>query len=332
MPRFASLCARGALVTDVAPVCLNREHTLCACVVTGRHPRSHGVTHNRAAPRVAGRNLYAQARKESRSVYAIGWPTVTRGEVHRFIPCATEKPRISSLYHLISLLRHGGAAKAASPDAFALCAARDAVLRHKPGLLLLGLAGLLRAKQDPGKGVSAISALEQCDKHIGTLIDSVWAAGTADITDYIIFGGGAGPERDFPVDLNAFLGSLREYGGFHAKAGCSFFKYHTRTENPALHAKAARVIGGILENPDCGRLRLLTEAEMDKSGFAGEYEIGIEPLGTATSGFYLAAGANVPHGLRLTGGSMLDICPLALRLSDMKKWAQDGCLRADLLL
>ena len=96
-----------------------------------------------------------------------------------------------------------------------------------------------------------------------------------------------------------------------------------------------------------GIRRLLTEEEMAFSGFAWEAVLGIEAsLGTefhddgsrfrANHGytlnnpgyqvFYFAKGPGIPKGQELTGGSLLDIAPLAANLLGIPPWDLQGSI------
>ena len=94
-----------------------------------------------------------------------------------------------------------------------------------------------------------------------------------------------------------------------------------------------------------GIRRLLTAEEMDSSGFSTEAVLGLEAsIGTefhddgtsfqANHGytldnpgykvFYFAKGPGVPKGQELSGGSLLDIAPLAARLLNIPPWDIQG--------
>ena len=105
-------------------------------------------------------------------------------------------------------------------------------------------------------------------------------------------------------------------------------------------------------DPDSGITGFLNEGEFSLSGFNEEAALGIRPsdgiefvehkqnahhanhgyslIENKYNTFYLLSGPRIKNGFKLSGGSLLDIAPLAANLLYIPAWDMDGQLRTDL--
>ena len=239
-------------------------------------------------------------------------------------------------------------------DDFALQTALDCLRKDKPSLTLLRFDDLDRQKHDHGPGSSeARDALERCDKRIGLLVDALWDAETLDETDIIICGDHGCLPVTQTVDLQKYLGDLAGQAVFHQAGGIACLRLR-RQDDIELQKRGAHMIKDILEDPTSGAYRVLSPEEMAISGLDTRFDIGLEaatgcafqakggggrsPRGNrspkGTHGytlehndyktFYLAVGPHIPPDKSFSGGSILDICPLAAQLLALPPWGMDG--------
>ena len=306
--------------------------------------------------------LIGQARKAGHSVCSVMWPVTGGAEIDFHIPDIYPSPRPLAamlragggrfaFWTYMRRWRLAAGLKQPGLDDFALQAALDCLRRNRPGLTLLRFDDLGRQKHDHGPAASETrDALERCDKRVGLLVDALWDAGTLDETDIILCGDHGCLPVTQTVDLTRYLGDLAGQAVFHQSGGVACLRLR-RQDDIELQKRAAHVIKDILEDPSSGAYRVLTPEEMAVSGLDTRFDIGLEaatgcafragdpsarrslsPKGARGytlehndyKTFYLAVGPHIPQGRTFSGGSILDICPLAARLLALPPWGMDG--------
>jgi predicted AlkP superfamily pyrophosphatase or phosphodiesterase len=307
--------------------------------------------------------LYDMAREAGMDVCAILYPVTAKANIRHNIPeipgrmSAFRRAALmlgggSPGFILGSALRYGKHIKsisASSLDDFTTRTAAGALLRHRPELLLLHLIDADSQKHAFGpNSLEAAGSIECHDKRLGWLIRALKDAGTYDDTGIIIFSDHACLAVHTTVDPNDLLereGLLIRKSGrafgcqayFHSAGGTAFLKIYNSERADDIMA-AAR---GILAEDYV--LRELSAQEMGISGMDREYAMGIEAAPGFAFGakhqpgqhgyslrqkdykaFYMAKGDGIPEGGQLSGGCIVDICPLAADMLGIPKWEIDG--------
>ncbi len=236
-----------------------------------------------------------------------------------------------------------------SLDHFATAVAARALRVQKPDLTLLHLTDVDTAKHRFGPySAEAADALDRHDVRLGQLITALKDAATYDSTEIILLGDHGCLRVERTVDLNQYTAGFGGRAGFHQAGGCAFL-HLSDLQDAELAQQAAELVQRLLADESSGVLRPLTRQEMAIGGFDSEYACGLEAKPGVSFGkpckgqhgyslaqpdyttFYLAAGPDVPEDLKLTGGSIVDLCPLAATLLGLQPWDMDGKLRIPLL-
>jgi len=384
LPHFASLRSRGTLVRDVRSVFVSNTYPAHTSIITGMHPAGHGLTDNHRLPpgsrrekwrfsrhEIQAPTLYDRAAERGLSVCSILYP-VTGGAGIRWnipeVPGPMSIPRRaytmlkagSPGFLLASLLRFGWTFRGkgtAGLDDLTTRIAADALVRHKPDLLLLHLVDADSRKHDFGPASpEAVRAFERHDRRIGTLLEALRQAGTDADTAILVFSDHGCLPVERAVDPNRYLedcGFIRKRRGrllgfdafFHCAGGSAFLRVYDPAKKEAVLQAAER----FLEQPYVGRK--LTAEELRISGMDREHVFGIEAADGCSFGkthrgqhgytperegyypFYLAvpapAAANAAEsaGRTMSGGCITDICPLAAELLGIPLWEMDGVNR-----
>ncbi len=249
------------------------------------------------------------------------------------------------LANLVRFCRHFKGMQQPELDDFTTLLAADAWKRYHPELLLLHLIDVDSQKHHYGPAhEQAREAIKRHDIRLGKLIDVLRESNTYDQTGIIVFSDHGCRPVHTAVEPNEFL-SENQYStlaSFHNAGGTTYL----RVEDGSVAQIADQLITEFLHQPYISRK--LTEAEMYISGMDGEYIAGFEAaegycFGDSYKGqhgygvdhggdspFYLAVGAGIEQGKELTGGCIVDICPLAADMLGIGKWQMDGINRVHL--
>jgi predicted AlkP superfamily pyrophosphatase or phosphodiesterase len=306
--------------------------------------------------------LYDRARERGLRVCAILYPVTGRAEIRYNLPeipgqmstlrrLALTLSRGSAGFILANFLRFGeyfkGSAEPALDD-FTVRIAADTLVRHKPELLLLHLIDTDSQKHDFGpQSEQALDSLARHDQRLGLLIQALKRAGTYEETGMIIFSDHGCLKVHTTVDPNDFLvreGLVKKTRGrgtdvrayFHNAGGTAFLKIYDTERKDEIKTKVSRIFA------EDYALRALSTGEMRISGMDQDYALGIEAaegfaFGTPHLGqhgyslnqkdytpFYMAKGETIPRGGELSGGCIVDICPLAAGMLGIPPWEMDG--------
>ncbi len=303
MPAFASLVRRGTLVTGVSSVFISNTYPAHASIVTGLHPKGHGVIENllyqpeREKPDwrwkssfIRAKTLYGEAKRAGFTTCSILWPVTAGADITWNMPEIFKVRRGQS--QLLTSLKSGGKAfqlgmlarhgKKLFPigqpalDNFAAAAACDVLRRKKPGLTLLHLTELdvMQHMYGPGSP-EAHEALDRHELRLERILSAVKDSGESDNTDIIILGDHACLPVSRAVDLSEEAKSFNGKLGFLQAGGCAFLKVHDMS-NRELLKDAAMMVKRLLTDSGSGVGRLLSSDEMDAGGFSGEYVCGLE--------------------------------------------------------
>lgn len=301
------------------------------------------------------RTLTDEAAKAGKTVCTVLYP-VTGGSKsirYNFVEIAGHIPVWQRIKHtsqygstgfvLSSLLRFGHRMMSKKPEAldlFTTATACSAIERKKPDLTMVHLlmADLQKHHFGPNSP-EAEEALHQLDNRLGELMASLQKAGLSDSTSIIVFSDHnccAVHTAIKPNELLTKYGLSYSDAYFHSAGGCCFLRIY----NQQKKAEISAFVQDSLLSP--GFDRLLTAEEMYTSGADSEFAYGFAAgsgycFGSFESGqhgytldrdqyytFYLAAGGNVPVNEVRTGGSLLNICPLAVDLLELEPWPMEG--------
>ena len=236
-------------------------------------------------------------------------------------------------------------------DDLTTACAIDTLKRKRPNLLLLHLLDADANKHEFGpKSREAKEALVRLDERLGKLMQTMEALFQPGEWAILVFSDHGCLPVHTAVDPNDILkrhGLIREPAQapsdfdafFHNAGGSAFCKLYRPEKRQALEA----AISALEKEPFAARL--LTDDEMRLGGFQGSFFCGIEAKEGYCFGkfhlgqhgyalksagyrpFYLAAGPGIAEGRVLSGGCVVDICPLAAELLGLPLWEMDGVNR-----
>lgn len=240
--------------------------------------------------------------------------------------------------------RHG----VAGLDDLTTACAIDTLRRKRPNLLLLHLLDVDTNKHEFGPNSREVKeALIRLDERLGKLTQAMETLFQPEEWGVIVFSDHGCLPVHTAIDPNDALkqyGLIREPANapgdfdafFHNAGGSAFCRLYRPEKQKDLEA----VIAKLLKEPYAERL--LTQEEMHLGGFSGSFFCGIEAKEGYCFGkfhlgqhgyalkaegyrpFYFAAGPGIAKGETLSGGCVVDICPLAAELLGLPLWEMDG--------
>jgi len=320
-----------------------------------QEPSGKGEKWRFEAKNILARTLTDEAAKAGKTICTVLYP-VTGGSAairYNFVEIAGHVSPLrrigrmlrygSTGYVLSSLFRYGYlmfSAKAESLDIFTAAIACGTIEHKKPDLTMVHLLNADLEKHHFGPGSpQAMESLRHLDDRLGELLASVEKAGLSDSTSVIVFSDHNCCPVHTAIKPNEFLpkaGLTYSDAFFHTAGGCCFLKQY----NPLRKDEIAAFVSRFLAEPFVSRL--LTPDEMSESGADREFTYGFSAsdgycFGGFEAGqhgytldrdnyhtFYLAAGGKVPKDKAKTGGSLLNICPLAVDLLELEPWPMEG--------
>lgn len=265
-------------------------------------------------------------------------------------------------FQLLGFLRYGRKVtgkKQPELDNFTTLFMENTLRTKKPNLALLHLIDTDTQKHRYGLGDKRTKAsIERMDKRLGRLVEAMRKIDKN--YSLILFSDHGSLEVMQSMDPNQILRDLgiktpRKKGdsweAWFKPCGGSGFLYLQPGQEGQLQ-KIKEKIQTLIEEKECGIRRFLTLEEMESSGFSKEATLGIEAsLGTefhddgrsfkANHGyslqnpgykvFYYVKGPGIREGKILTGGSLLDIAPLAAHQLGIPKWKMTGQLKEEII-
>lgn len=214
------------------------------------------------------------------------------------------------------------------------------LLSEKADLIMLHLLDVDVTKHRFGAtSGEAKKAIERTDERLGVLLDALERSSRREETSVLIFSDHSCMDVHTAVHPNDLLkesGISLTDAFFHCSHGCCFLKMIHREHEPEVQTFLAK----FLETP--GVARELTVEEMRTSGADQEFFRGFAAakgfvFGHFAKGqhgytldnpdyqvFYTACGPEIPDGILSEGGTLLDVCPLAVDILGMNRWPMDG--------
>ncbi len=244
---------------------------------------------------------------------------------------------------LRSMLRSVHFLSGATPeglDLFTSDIACSALLSKRPDLTMVHLLDVDATKHEFGPDTpEAEAALRRIDARLGEIL-AAYRAGSSSPEDdaVIVFSDHNCLTVHTTIDACAELrdaGFSSDDAYIHEAGGVFFLKIANPSQETRIREYASRYLAR--EGID----RMLTQEEMRISGAAQEFDMGFSASAGYSFGeklkgqhgytldreryftFYLAAGTAVPAGQTKIGGSLLDICPLAVDLLGIPSWSME---------
>lgn len=256
-----------------------------------------------------------------------GWRTVRYGSTGFVMGSLLRRGRLLKKFETIDL------------DCFTTAVTCDTIRKREPDLVMIHLLDVDTAKHVYGPdSPEADAALKRLDGHLGDLLRAVADTSAADDYSVLVFSDHSCCPIENTIEPNYLLkeAGISLYDAFfHCSCGTSFLRLY----NPERKAEVLAFAEEFLKNP--GVDRLLTDEEMYVSGADLEFIRGFSAapgysFGEGQKGqhgytldradyntFYLAAGGKVPVREVRSGGSLLNICPLAVDLLDLEPWPME---------
>ncbi len=265
---------------------------------------------------------------------------------------------------IVKFVRHLSKELQPQLDNFSCTTMCDIIKRKKPELAMLHLTDVDYHKHKYGISTAeASNALERMDKRLGILLTAVEEAGISGQTSIILFGDHSMLDVNKTINFDAEfermgllkLDNHRRITSWRAWlkgcGGTAFLYLKDKNDTEAL-AISKEYIEKELNNPSGSIKRFLSQHEMEISGLAKECPFGFEAKEgfefyklsskhKAAHGysleqenyktFYAAAGNMIKLGIRLSGGCLTDIAPLAVHLLGIPSWDMDGSLMEGIL-
>ena len=243
-------------------------------------------------------------------------------------------------------------------DDFATAAMVSLIERRRSNLNLIHLLDVDSHKHKTGvSSIETLAAVKRMDARVG-MLDRAMKKSFGEDYNLIIFSDHGALDVERKIDLNHYLESWgyltpmqekKNWEVWFRNCGGSAFLY-TRSNSKSLVTEIRSRISQVIADEDIFIKRILSSSEMDSSGYGAESALGVEArLGSnflnyghyqANHGysiemadykvFYYLKGSYIAQGIR-SGGSLLDIAPIACLMLDLDPWLMDGSLRTDLL-
>lgn len=216
MPCFSRLCSSGTLVRQVSSVFVSNTYPAHTSIVTGCHPKRHGVKENTIpspgnmnpdwywhAKHIKTPTIYTQAGKYGYTAASVMWPVTARAEIKYNIPeilanrwwknqVAVSLSNGSPFLQLRAALKYGrGLQGSLQPrlDDFSCAAMCDIIKRKKPNLAMIHFTDIDTHKHKYGIHSNQVSdALERTDKRLGMLFSALSEAGIEEQCSIILLG------------------------------------------------------------------------------------------------------------------------------------------------
>jgi len=273
----------------------------------------------------------------------------------------------SPLFQLSSVLKHGKHLKGAFQpqlDDFSCAVLCDLIRDKKPDLMMIHFTDVDTHKHHFGvNSPEAVAALKRMDQRLGSLLTSLESSGMSNDCHVIVLSDHGMTDVTKSINPNKYLekigllnyrlnGSVASWKAWFKCSGGSGFLYLKNPEDQETLVQVLKMMEGLIQDKESGIKGILNEEEFFLSGFNQESAFGIIPADGvefvehpqnahhANHGyslkdkkyntFYLLSGPRIKSGLKLQGGSLLDIAPLASDLLEIPLWDMDGKLRTDL--
>jgi predicted AlkP superfamily pyrophosphatase or phosphodiesterase len=312
--------AKNIRVRSLVSEAIRTGRTICAVL----YPVTGGAKIRYHFPEIAG---HLPAWKRALKTIRYGQPIYVISQILRY-------------RHLIKQIKED------SPDSldrFTTAIAARTILTKAPELVMVHLLDTDGTKHIYGPETKeSEQSLIRLDDRLGDLLCAVEKSGHASEYSILIFSDHNCRSVSsilHPQDLLKAKGFTEKEAFFHNAGGSCFLKILTPQDSPR-HAALTGFVDSFLTVR--GVERLLTAEEMAISGAAGEFDFGFAAkdgfaFGEDLSGqhgypldrekyftFYLAVGEDMPAGKVVTGGQLIDICPLAVDLLGLEPWPVDG--------
>ena len=309
------------------------------------------------AKNIRVKSLVSESLRAGRTVCAVLYPVTGGAKIRYHFPeIAGHLPAWKRALRTIrygrpsfvipQIIRYGNFIRQVTPeslDRFTTAIAAHTIAAKSPDLVMVHLLDADGTKHLYGpETTESEQSLIRLDDRLGDLLSAVERSGHADEYAILIFSDhNCKPVSSIlhPQDILASKGFSDKDAFFHDAGGSCFLKILTPQDSPT-YTSLIEFVDFFLNIS--GVARRLTAEEMDISGAGSEFDFGFAAkdgfaFGEELSGqhgypldrekyftFYLACSGDVPAGKTLTGGQLIDICPLACDLLGLEPWPVDG--------
>lgn len=232
-PNFSKLIKNGALIKNVESVYPSLTYPAHATIVTGKHPKNHGVINNTVLDfkndnpdwywyrkYIKGDTIFDLAEKSGMKTCSILWPVTARSKITYNMPeifCTKRydnqilKSALagSKIYQVNMNKRFGYLRQGMDEpylDNFATEVAKKTIRELKPNLILLHLIDSDSQKHKYGiENKEVIESLKRHDERLGEIIESLKLAGIYEDSTIIALGDHSQINVNNVIKLNSIL-------------------------------------------------------------------------------------------------------------------------------
>jgi len=365
-PAFKSLMDQGTLIKNVSSIFISNTYPIHTSMITGVLPAFHGIIDNThlefGNPEpywrwyydlIQKENIVSQALKQQLKIASVFWPVMAKAPIKYNIPEIIARDHenqiiavlknSTKLFALISFLKYGKevqGSKQPQLDDFSTKVACSLLRKNNVDLLLLHLTDVDTYKHSHGIASPEVeAALLRMDKRLSKLL-----AAANDNYQILVVSDHAQVDVKHHIDLNQNNPFPATW--WHLSEGTAVL-----LEKVPLDDSAFSQLKNWLEKQAFFR-RYITTEEMHNSGFSQESRLAIAanedwafslasnnhignhgyPTDLANyQAFYLASSSLVKAKQIVAGGSVLDVCPLSLRLLGLPAFCNNGFIHPQLI-
>lgn len=332
LPHFGALAEQGCLVQGVRSSFISNTYPAHTSIVTGCHPKRHGVTENtypvpgdnnpdwRWYEKVIRRpTLFKKAKAAGLTCAAVLWPVTAGSRSIRYnVPEIFANRRWKSqvlvslkggspLLQTRGVLKYGKEMRGISQpqlDDFACRMMEDIILRKKPDVMALHLTDADTHKHLYGvHSEEAMQAIDRMDARLGTVLQALTAVGIREETAVIVLGDHYQKDISFEWDPNELLlekglqqkdrkGRLTAWRAWVKCAGGTAYLHLNDPEDQAALDEVRALFQRLIDEGTGPIARFLSAEEMDLSGFSASCPFGIE---AADGTAFTHGGMSFPH-------------------------------------
>ena len=360
-PNFRKLSKKGTLVREVDSVFISNTYPIHTSMLTGVYPKDHGIIDNvymeygEVEPHwrwyfslIKRDNVITSALKKKYKIATIFWPVTALAPVKYRIAeiiARDHESQISvvlknstKLFTIANFLKYGKnvqGSKQPNLDDFSTSVTCELLEKQKAEFILLHLTDVDTTKHHHGiDSKETKAALLRMDERIGRFIQ---AAG--DNYQLLLVSDHAQVDVENHLNINA-INTFRDTW-WHLSEGSAFLLEKGHLDNKTFKEIKTWISGQSAFG------RFLTNEEMETSGFKRVSRLGISakanwafcfpghnhignhgyPLDLpAYQPFYFVKGNDVKENQSIKGGTIMDVCPLILKLLNLPDFPCTGSL------
>lgn len=366
MPNFSKLLKQGTLVKDVESVFVSNTYVCHTSMITGVYPNKHQIIDNTLFEKIdnphwrwyyeqiKAPNIVEKALEMGYTICNLFWPVMAKAPIQYNLPEIIARDHENQIITILksgtpwfifsSLIKHINKFKGInqpSLDNISTAVACDVLKKQKCDLLLLHLTDTDMQKHFHGiNSQETIASLERMDQRIGELI-------TASQNNYeiVIVSDHSQIDIHTSIDLNQQY-PIKNAHWYQSEGMAALLTDQispSQLDKLNNWAKENPAIKKVVTGQELINSGLNTESQFVIVANSGFCFIPSHKKHLACHGFsldiaedykvfYFAKGKNIKANNIISGGSILDICPLLTELLELKKWDIQGKLQTDMFI